>query len=62
MNRYAPLLVLLAVTALFLGYGRHPWSWLAGPVASLVVWGLDRMAREPEAAPAPLQPEPAPVD
>jgi hypothetical protein len=43
----APSLVLLSVTALLLFYGRYPWSWLGGPVASLFVWSLDRKAREP---------------
>ncbi len=65
MNRFAPHLVLVAVTALLLGYGAYPWSWLAGPVAALFVWSLDRKAREPSAA-APVhaqrQHTPAPVD
>ena len=63
MIRFAPLFVLLVVTSLFLGYGRHPWSWVAGPIAALVVWSLDRWAREPGApAPARAGREPAPVD
>ena len=62
MNRLAPLATLLTVTVLFLGYGSYAWSWIAGPVAALVIWGLDRKAREPVAsAPARLR-EPAPVD
>ncbi|MDX6475880.1 MAG: hypothetical protein QOH95_1391, partial [Gaiellaceae bacterium] len=46
------MLVLVFVTALFIGFGQHPWSWLAGPVAALVVWSFDRKAHEPS-APAP---------
>ena len=48
------------VTMLLVGYGQHPWSWLAGPIAGLMVWGLDRKAQEP-AAGAGVR-EPAPVD
>jgi hypothetical protein len=59
--RLAPAFVLVLVTALLLGYGNHPWSWLAGPIAALVLWGLDRKAHEP-VAPAPLHRTPAPVD
>ena len=59
MNRCAPVVVLVAVTALLLGYGRHPWSWVAGPIAALVVWSLDRKAHEPA---EPARREPAPVD
>jgi len=65
VHRLAPSVVLLSVTALLLFYGRHPWSWLGGPVASLFVWGFDRMAHEP-APPAPARiergPRPAAVD
>lgn len=64
MNRYAPHAILVLVTALFLAYGRFSWSWLAGPVAALLVRGLELKAREP-AAPAPVHQvrnEPAPVD
>jgi len=60
VNRIAPVVVLVAVTALLLGYGRHPWSWLAGPIAAVVVWSFDRKAHEPS-APAASR-EPAPVD
>jgi hypothetical protein len=65
MNRHAPALVLVTVTALLLGYGRHPWSWVAGPVASLFVWALERKAKAQEPAPpapANVRREPAPVD
>ena len=63
MTRYAPHFVLVAVTSLLLVYGTHAWSWLAGPVAALFVWGLDRVAQEPsDPAPAHVAPEPAPVD
>jgi hypothetical protein len=48
--------MLVAVTALLAGYGSHEWSWLAGPVAALLVWSLDRKARASGA------PAPAPVD
>ena len=55
--------MLVAVTALLLAYGNHPWSWVAGPVAAMFVWALDRKSREPaEPAPAHATPEPAPVD
>ena len=60
MNRFAPGILLVVVTALFLGYGSSKWSWLAGPVAALVLWALALKAREP-ALPAPAH-EPAPVD
>jgi hypothetical protein len=40
VNRAAPSLVLLSVTPLDLGYGRYAWSWLAGPLAALVLWVL----------------------
>ncbi len=59
--RLAPASVLVLVTALLLGYGSHPWSWLAGPIAALVLWGLDRKAREPHPL-APVHRAPAPVD
>jgi hypothetical protein len=61
--RLTPLVVLVPVTVLLLGYGPYTWSWLAGPVAGLFVWGLERKAHEPAApAPAHLRGEPAPVD
>ena len=63
MIRFAPLFVLVVVTTLLAGYGRHPWSWVAGPVAALAVWSFDRKAHEPgTAAPARALREPAPVD
>jgi hypothetical protein len=52
VNRHAPGLVFVLVTALFAGFGRHPWSWIAGPVAAVLVWALDRCPREH--APAPV--------
>ena len=65
MQRLAPSLVLILVTTLFLFYGRFSWSWVAGPVAALFVWTLERKSHEP-AAPAPKHAarrrEPAPVD
>jgi hypothetical protein len=61
--RVAPCIVLVTVTALLLGFGTHPWSWLAGPISALAVWGLDRKAGEPGArAPAHAHHTPAPVD
>jgi hypothetical protein len=61
--RLAPLLVLVLVTALLLGYGPYTWSWLAGPLAALAVWSLDRKAHKPGVpAPAHLRRNPAPVD
>ena len=67
MIRVAPCIVLVTVTALLLGFGTHPWSWLGGPIAAVAVWGLDHKAREPGArARAHLQRTPArtpaPVD
>jgi hypothetical protein len=65
VNRFATPLVLVLVTGLLYGYGRHSWSWLGGPLAALGVWALDRKSREP-AAPSPARAErrrdPAPVD
>jgi hypothetical protein len=61
--RLTPLCVLVLVTALLLGYGPYAWSWLAGPLAALAVWSLDRRAHEPAMpAPAHLSRAPAPVD
>jgi hypothetical protein len=64
VHRLAPSLVLVLVTGLFLAYGRFSWSWVAGPVAALVVWSLELKAREPAEPAAKHQPrrEPAPVD
>jgi hypothetical protein len=50
----APPVMLLAVTALLVPFGSHPWSWLAGPIASLAVWSLGRVAHRPS-APAPAR-------
>lgn len=64
MRRFAAPTVLVLVTGLDLGYGRFAWSWLAGPVAALGVWVLDRKAHAP-AEPAPAHRrrlEPTPVD
>ena len=61
MSRHSASTIFLLVTPLFLAYGRFSWSWLAGPVAALLVWGLDRKAHEPS-EPAPARLEPAPVD
>ena len=47
MNRFAPGILLIVVTALFLGYGSSKWSWLAGPVAALALWALALKTREP---------------
>jgi hypothetical protein len=56
--RLAPVFVLVLVTTLLLVYGAHSWSWLAGPVAALAVWSLDRMAPAPSGrairGPAPV--------
>jgi hypothetical protein len=57
VRRFSPVTVAVLVTALCFAYGRHPWSWLAGPIAGLFVWALDRKAHEP-----PQPHEPAPVD
>jgi hypothetical protein len=53
VNRLAPLSVLVLVTALLFAYGPYAWSWLAGPVAGLALWSLDREATRPS-APAPV--------
>jgi hypothetical protein len=53
VDRFAPGILLIVVTALFLGYGSSEWSWLAGPVAALALWALALKTREPrEPAPA----------
>ena len=63
MSRHSASTIFLLVTPLFLAYGRFSWSWLAGPVAALAVWGLQRKAQEPaEPAPARASREPVPVD
>ena len=54
MNRLAAPIVLLVVTPLLAAYGRFDWSWVAGPVASLAIWALDRGAH--------ARFEPTPVD
>ena len=62
MSRYAAAVILLVVTPLFLAYGRFSWSWLAGPVAALAVWAVERKAHEPS-GPAPARSrDPVPVD
>jgi hypothetical protein len=60
VDRFAPGILLVVVTALFLGYGSSEWSWLAGPVAALFLWALSLKTRE-RATPPPAR-EPAPVD
>jgi hypothetical protein len=62
--RFAPVLVLVLVTTLLLGYGPHSWSWLAGPVAALSVWSFGREHHAPgvRAAPAHRRRAPAAVD
>ena len=60
MSRFAPGILLVVVSAACFRYSSSRWSWLAGPVAALVVWGIAQKAREP-AAPSPAR-EPAPVD
>ncbi|MBA3844658.1 MAG: hypothetical protein H0X39_18920 [Actinobacteria bacterium] len=65
MSRFSPTIAFLAVTALLLVYGRYSLSWVAGPVAALAFWALERRSREP-GAPAPARTTvsrtPAPVD
>jgi hypothetical protein len=63
MIRPAPTVVLVLVTALLLGFGPYVWSWVAGPLAALAVWSLDRKAHEPGApAQTHLSQAPAAVD
>jgi hypothetical protein len=50
----APPVTLVTVTALLVPFGSHPWSWLAGPVASLAVWSLGHVAHRPS-APSPAR-------
>jgi hypothetical protein len=59
VNRFAPGILLIVVTALFLGYGSSEWSWLAGPVAALVLWALALKAREPELPALRTSPHPS---
>jgi hypothetical protein len=64
VTRLTPLAVLVPVSLLLLGYGPYRWSWLAGPVAAIFVWSLDRASLK-LAGPAPARSgrrEPAPVD
>jgi hypothetical protein len=49
-----PLVVAVLVTAFCSVYGTHSWSWLAGPVAGVFVWALDRNAHEPQRPPSPV--------
>jgi hypothetical protein len=59
--RLASPVLLVLVTTLMLGYGPYSWSWLAGPIAALTVWSVDRKAHVP-LQPSPARGEPAPVD
>jgi hypothetical protein len=63
VRRLAPPLVLLLVTALDYAYGRFAWSWLAGPVAAILVFAVERASHGP-APPAARHRRvaPAPVD
>ena len=61
-----PAVVLISVSGLLLAYGRFSWSWVAGPVAAVFLWALERKSHEP-AEPAPKHAaarrrDPAPVD
>jgi hypothetical protein len=58
VRRFSPLVVTVLVTTLCFVYGNHSWSWLAGPVAGVLVWAFDHKAHEP----ADRLREPAPVD
>jgi hypothetical protein len=60
VSRYSAPAILLLVTPLLLAYGRFSWSWLAGPVAAVAVWAIERKAHEP-AEPAAGR-DPIPVD
>jgi len=44
---HAPSAILVTVTPLLVVFGSTRWSWLGGPVASLAVWALGHVAREP---------------
>jgi hypothetical protein len=49
VSRFLPAgAILVLVTALLAPFGSTRWSWLAGPVASVAVWALDRAARDPD--------------
>jgi len=64
VRRAAPLIVLVFVTTLEVAYGRFGWSWLAGPVAALLLWAVEQRTRLPH-SPAPARRTsraPAPVD
>jgi hypothetical protein len=65
VSRLSPTIILLVVTALLLVYGRYSLSWIAGPVAAIAFWALERRSREP-GSPAParttVRRTPAPVD
>jgi hypothetical protein len=67
VSRFSPTVaaLLVVVTGLLLAYGRFTWSWVAGPVAALALWSLERKSQEP-AEPAParanVRREPTPVD
>ena len=57
MRRLSPVTLAVLVTALCFTYGRHSWSWVAGPIAGLFVWALERKAREaaqPHRHPTPV--------
>ena len=54
MSRFAAPLLGVTVTALFLGYGRFGWSWLAGPVSAAALWALDRRTQVGRLEPAPV--------
>jgi len=64
VRRISPLIVLALVTTLELMYGRSDWSWVAGPVAALLLWAVEQSTRRPH-PPAPARRPsraPAPVD
>ncbi len=60
MRHATPLIVLIAVGGLLAGYGRFSWSWLAGPVAAVAVFALQRATAPAEDA--ARADEPSPVD
>ena len=53
MNRLAGPIVLAVVTPLLAGYGRFDWSWIAGPIAAVAIWALDR-GSQARLGPAPV--------